>query len=199
MITTYNATTRTPCFFTRGAARLNPDQNIYMHQAARMTSSAPSYFNPAVLGKHEYVDGGIFANNPSLHALLQVGKNTNFQNINLVSLGTGSHRPLTANRYQDYGLFHWFRKKSVIFESTSDAAHKHVKDILPVGNYTRIQTNLKKEISLDGVDKANIQRLKKAGNECIKENNDLINKVCDSLLKSHSNNFSNSPIKRFTK
>ena len=69
-----------------------------MWEVARRTSAAPFYFTP----KDNYVDGGLLANNPSLHALTTIQTHLRSEGDSrgvslVVSVGTG------MNPAREYG------------------------------------------------------------------------------------------------
>ena len=73
-----------------------------LRDVCRATFAAPTFFPPATVNKHQYLDGGIFVNNPTMlaitHALEfrehfeQRGRDhiKDLRNLVVVSLGTGS-------------------------------------------------------------------------------------------------------------
>ena len=70
-------------------------------EAARATSAAPTYFQPANIDGHWFVDGGLVANDPSMAALTEAAALFGgTENINmLLSVGSG-HResvPIDVN------------------------------------------------------------------------------------------------------
>lgn len=74
LVTSYDIEQRKPFYFLSREARMKPDtENFLMRDIARSTSAAPTYFEPhwmpwAENGHLTLVDGGVFANNPSVLA-----------------------------------------------------------------------------------------------------------------------------------
>jgi len=77
LITTYDINSGRPYYFSSRIARLklnegNKEENILMRDVARSTSAAPTFFAPNIVNdsnsKMAFVDGGVFANNPSVLA-----------------------------------------------------------------------------------------------------------------------------------
>jgi uncharacterized protein len=108
VIPTYNTEQRRTFFFSKQKADINGKRsNFYVKDVCRATSAAPTVFEVARIEslsrvKFSMIDGGIFANNPSLCALAEVRKakeSPRVENILLVSLGTGSVR--TPYYYDD--------------------------------------------------------------------------------------------------
>lgn len=88
---------------------------LYMHDIARGATAAPSYLPPARFavplhvsskGYIAAVDGGLFANNPSLEALSTAGSEDN--GVLLLSLGTGTNlKRYSFENVWGWGLFGW--------------------------------------------------------------------------------------------
>ncbi|PWJ38640.1 patatin-like phospholipase family protein [Sediminitomix flava] len=124
LITTYNMDTKTAFFFTSHCDTEYRD--FYVRDAARSTSSAPTYFNPpkiknlAPKASMEYLmnlDGSVFATNPSMCAYAEARK-TNFQDrginqptasqISILSLGTGAGFDLIGKeKSNQWNLLKW--------------------------------------------------------------------------------------------
>jgi patatin-like phospholipase/acyl hydrolase len=74
LITSYDIEQRKPFYFLSRLAKINPEaENFLLRDIARSTSAAPTYFQPNALPWSEsnrlaLVDGGVFANNPSMLA-----------------------------------------------------------------------------------------------------------------------------------
>jgi uncharacterized protein len=72
LITTYAPDEEKPFYFSSRLAKTNENENILLREIARSTSAAPTYFKPSKVrhGKktQAFVDGGVFANNPSILA-----------------------------------------------------------------------------------------------------------------------------------
>lgn len=86
------------------------DGNVLAYKVGLYTSAAPSYF-PSVDG---YIDGGVFANNPSMCALAQTqdprsGMPANLSDILLLSIGTGKSKHLIEGSRNDWGYVQWMR------------------------------------------------------------------------------------------
>ena len=72
------------------------DKDIKIADAVLASCSAPTYFNPIVVKEYLLADGGLWANNPSMAALIEAtGKmKTPVEKVRLLSIGTG-----IGNRY----------------------------------------------------------------------------------------------------
>lgn len=74
LVTSYDIERRKPFYFLSRLAKTNPaEENFRLRDVARSTSAAPTYFEPNPLPWTQesilaLVDGGVFANNPSMLA-----------------------------------------------------------------------------------------------------------------------------------
>jgi hypothetical protein len=64
-------------------------RGITLAQALLATSAAPGYLPPIRIGEHEFVDGGMVANNPMEIAILEALRLWPGRRLSVVSLGTG--------------------------------------------------------------------------------------------------------------
>jgi hypothetical protein len=110
---------------------------------ARATSAAPTYFPPALIQNRAgqsfgMIDGGVFANNPAMCALVSAYKLfPQIKKFMLVSLGTGSlERPIPYAEAKNWGLVHWARPiLNVLFDGNSDTTSYEVDQILGASHY----------------------------------------------------------------
>src|SRR5690606_25818751 len=115
IITAYNIELRKNHLFRQQKAITHGDsRDFYLRDVCRATSAAPTFFSVAEIfslanTRYVLVDGGLFAHNPSIAALLEVLKtfNTfNISDVHILSLGTG----ITKNAYN----YEDFKKKRAI-------------------------------------------------------------------------------------
>jgi predicted acylesterase/phospholipase RssA len=96
------------------------------------TSAAPTYF-PTVDG---YVDGGVFANNPSMCALAQsqdarIGRTPALGDVVLLSVGTGSSLLYVKGARHDWGYAQWAQALlGVMFDGTIGIADYQCRQLL---------------------------------------------------------------------
>ncbi|WP_432477221.1 patatin-like phospholipase family protein [Nocardioides sp. GXQ0305] len=97
-VTTFDRLTSLPVVLSTRDARVDPAFDLPLRTAARATSAAPTFFPPLVIewaGKErEFVDGGVWANNPAGVAVSESIALTSERklvgsSVLLVSLGTG--------------------------------------------------------------------------------------------------------------
>lgn len=67
------------------------DKNVLVREAVMASCSAPTFFNPLKVGEYLLADGGLWANNPSLAAVIDAQRRLNIPmtDIQIFSLGTG--------------------------------------------------------------------------------------------------------------
>jgi uncharacterized protein len=106
---------------------------------ALYTSAAPTYF-PTVDG---YVDGGVFAPNPSMCALAQTQdtrtkENVDLSDVRLLSLGTGQSLLHVEGTNLDWGYAQWAKPLvDILMDGVSGIAHFQCKQILR-NRYSRL-------------------------------------------------------------
>jgi hypothetical protein len=119
LITAYDIEKRQAVFITNSDA---DHSKIRFWQAARGSSAAPTYFEPALvedLGTKAnqttqslaLIDGGVFANDPSLAAYVEASKMGWLKpgdTLTVLSLGTGSaSRKIPYNEAKNWGALGW--------------------------------------------------------------------------------------------
>jgi patatin-like phospholipase/acyl hydrolase len=108
------------------------DAGTLAYKAALYTTAAPSFF-PSVDG---YVDGGVFANNPSMCALAQTQDNRNtvcppLAEVVLLSVGTGTPLTYIKGKSLNWGLAQWVKPLiSVMMDGVGGIADYQCKQIL---------------------------------------------------------------------
>jgi patatin-like phospholipase/acyl hydrolase len=115
---TYDITGRRAVFMAGGPTykQQAPDEPWYlMRESARATSAAPTYFEPARIGiggttgTLSLVDGGVFANDPGMCALVEAIKfGWPLDQIEMLSIGTGSqNRPYSYFKVRNWSRLDW--------------------------------------------------------------------------------------------
>ena len=141
---------RAPYFFKSWKARgvdLDPGEkseelDFRLRDIARATSAAPTYFPPASIKNRAdqsfgMIDGGVFANNPAMCALVAAYKLFPGKKFMMVSLATGSlERPIPYDEAKNWGLVHWARPiLNVLFDGNADTTSYEVNQILGASYY----------------------------------------------------------------
>ncbi|HWY61689.1 MAG TPA: patatin-like phospholipase family protein [Rhizomicrobium sp.] len=195
--------TRMPMFFKSWKARgqgLNQgqqadDYNFRLRDIARATSAAPTYFPPAQVYNSSgdafgAVDGGVFANNPSLCALAAAYQMYPGAKFTLVSLGTGSlERPVPYAHARGWGTLQWLHPiLSVLMDGNADTVTYQCDQVLGARHF-RFETTLGTDPSspiavnedFDDASPDNIARLERLAAAFISANDKKIDQVCALL------------------
>jgi len=159
MVSAYDIQAREPFFFMSWRA---PDDAVPMRRAARASTAAPTYFEPArvaVGGRQRVlVDGGVFANNPAVSAYAEARRRYPDEEIRVVSLGTGtSTEPIAYDESREWGKLGWAVETiDIVFDGSSDAADYQLRHILG-DRFERFQGPL--EAANDAMDDASAENL----------------------------------------
>lgn len=197
LISAYEIGLAKPFFFKSRHAKnpLKENYDFLMWQVARSTSAAPTYFEPARItvngsgaaGDYTFVDGGVYANNPSMCAFAEAKVMFgNAADIMLLSLGTGeSARTISFKDAKDWGLVQWAKPiLDIVFDGVSDTVDYQINQLLNNNRYYRMQTNLAQTgKGMDDAGKENINELKHLGQSIIEEwqKNGKLEKLCRQL------------------
>jgi predicted acylesterase/phospholipase RssA len=143
--------TRAPLFFRSWQAAgedLPPgasatEYDFLLRDVARATSSAPTYFEPAAIQntageRFGMIDGGVFANNPAMCALVAAWRRYGHQHqFIVVSLGNGFlQRPIPLVRAKSWGKIGWLEPiLSVLMDGTSDTVTFQTQEVLGANHH----------------------------------------------------------------
>jgi len=204
MVTAYDLRSRKPYFFKSWKARGNhlkpnetgEERDFYLYEAARATSAAPTYFEPAELNKTEQilplVDGGVFANNPTMCALASARKiYPNPSRYLIVSLGTGeTQREIPYMEAKDWGLIQWARPLLyVLFDGVADAVHYQMSQEFTSRDYFRFQIDLSSDFDdenapnddMDDARPENIRKLEQVAQDLIRRQRKDLDRLVNQL------------------
>jgi len=153
IITTYNMQTKSSFFFN--SIEDEVDREFYVRDVLRSTSAAPTYFPPAFIQNQKNlsseminIDGGVFANNPSLcayaecrdtHLKLLKRETSDAENRNpqgkdmiMISIGTGGGRfqlPDTK-KSNKWGLLKWAQNiPDIMMDGSIDTVDYQMKQL----------------------------------------------------------------------
>jgi predicted acylesterase/phospholipase RssA len=124
-------------FRTPHHERLKRDHRVEVWRVAMATTAAPTYFAAFRGVDHiPLVDGGVWANNPTMVALVEAGGTMSvpLRGIKVLSLGTTQPVKRGGRRLEAGGLWHWARPSSEVFLrgqalcATNQARHLLGKD-----------------------------------------------------------------------
>lgn len=186
IVPAYEIERRVPFFFKSRRARENDDYDYFVRDVARATSAAPTYFEPHRIDAgddyYSLVDGGVFANNPTMCAIAEAltvtrqaaaeDGDTDDRALDLVvaSLGTGEHtRRIPHDEAVGYGLVQWApRLLSIMMDGNSDTVRYQAEQAVPDGRHFRFQVRL--DAASDDMDNAgprNVRNLRLLGEELV--------------------------------
>lgn len=145
LVPAYEIERRLPYFFKSWHARGEPpvenekpgQRDFLARDVARATSAALTYFQPAKVKSmadetYAFIDGGVFANNPGMAALVAARwLYPQAEAFEILSLGTGTmERPIRYADAKNWGLVGWARPViSVMMGGNSATVHYQLREI----------------------------------------------------------------------
>ncbi len=126
------------------------DGDVLALDAALRTSAAPTYF-PSYQG---YIDGGVVANNPSMCAVAKAVKaGIAFEDIVVLSIGTGQSPERIPDERHDWGLSQWSRRiVPLVLGGGVGIADYQCAELLGE-RYMRLDVALEEPIALDAIER----------------------------------------------
>ena len=182
--------------------------DYYVKDVIRGSTSIPAYFSPAHfkvgIEENTLVDGGVFANNPSMvsyiEAIKEVGKQKGKgrrkspHNILVISMGTGmsKRKPYPYKKSKKWGMVKWvFPILDILLAGSSDVVDYEMERLFQAynasDNYIRINPPLHYSTAPStDASKENITNLLRDSAAYIKENqtflDDLAQRICDTCV-----------------
>lgn len=210
LITAYEIFQRKTIFFNQVDTSKTNTRNYLMHDIARSTSAAPTYFGPANIhstyGAPLYlVDGGLFANNPAMCAYAEA-RTSKFKEILkredkpdfpgatemiMVSIGTGSHGdPYVYSKASKWGIIGWMRPLiDILMSGNSETVHYELSQMFGavnpanLDNYFRLEPTVgTAQNAMDLATPENMYALEEAGKTFVSINVDRIDKIIELLI-----------------
>lgn len=210
IVTAYNIELRKTHFFRQQTAIARGDpRDFYLRDVCRATSAAPTYFSVAEIRsmsgtRYPLLDGGVFAPNPSMSALVEVTRAFNQTKINdifILSLGTGRSR-----KAYDYEHFKKSRAVSIgpalidiMMSGAAESSDFFLQQLYRSAGreeqYLRVEPKNLHSIQeeLDAASPSNIQRLIALGDRMVSENDELLNQLVARLVKERDDSQPKSP------
>ncbi len=161
------------------------DKDIKIAEAIIATTAAPTYFPHRQIGENAYVDGGVWASDPSLLAVAEAIRIQQFSkrldpkepivtnDIHLLSVGTGRSEFSLSPPGADAGLLFWANKiAEVMGAAQSQGVHLPLKFFLG-DRYRHVNFKMTEKWGLDAVE--NIPKLFEVGERRAAETFDTIN------------------------
>ena len=143
-------------FRTPHAERLRRDYVVRAWQAALATSAAPTYF-PAcrAVDGMRLIDGGVWANNPALVAVIEAHGtlNISLERVRLLSIGTYEGVARRPAFLDAGGALPWAPKVAdVLLRASSIAVNNQVRFLIGKDDLTRLDPRVPaKDCTIDGV------------------------------------------------
>jgi uncharacterized protein len=118
-------------------------------EIARATSAAPTYFPPAAIHNKAgqaftMIDGGVFANNPTICAMVEAYHLYHSTEFLIVSLGTGMMpSQIDANAAASWGDIAWASPIiSILMDGNAQTVAFEIDELLGEDQYTRLDVSL---------------------------------------------------------
>ncbi len=161
IIPSVNLTNGTPHVFRSRHLPIGvTDENIKISDAIIASTAAPTYFPHRQIGENAYVDGGMWASDPSMLAIAEamqiqhlceqknLEQKFTTEDIALLSVGTGSAQFSMAPPGADAGILYWApRASEVMLNSQSQGIHLPLKFFLG-DRYRHVNFRLKEKWGL---------------------------------------------------
>jgi len=193
LVVAYDIQVRAPHIFKSRDEKKKKKEQFLMTEVARATSAAPTYFKPFKPKTRDVatlIDGGVFANNPTLCGYVEAKTyHPQAKDFLVVSLGTGDvNKSLPYNSVKGWGLVEWARPiLDVVFDGVSANVHDLMNLLLPFQDnaptYYRFQVKLDagKEF-MDNASKNNIESLKVYAKQMLNDRKRDLEALCKQLV-----------------
>ncbi|MFI7167364.1 CBASS cGAMP-activated phospholipase [Rhodococcus erythropolis] len=143
-------------FKTPHHSRLRRDWRVPMVEVAMATSAAPTYFPAANVDNHRLIDGGVWANNPSVIAIAEAVSmlDTPLTAIRVLNIGTMDAVDNHSKKLDRGGLAVWAtRVAPVLLAASSRGGQGTAEHLVGTGNYQRFDARVPGGLySLDRID-----------------------------------------------
>ncbi|MBK6877449.1 MAG: patatin-like phospholipase family protein [Ignavibacteria bacterium] len=210
LVTSYEIQKGKPFYFSSRLARNDNAEDFSMKEVCRSTSAAPVYFEPSVVKFTEasnlaLVDGGVFANNPSILAyseakeLWKIRTGKGFEPVVrpddddlpffMLSIGTGfCLKTIPLIEAKEWRAVNWGKFLTDIFmRSVTESTDFTMAHLLPSYvdgsfRYKRLNISIPEENSkMDDVSEENLEKLCEISDDYVKKNEKELLKICDTL------------------
>ncbi len=189
LITSYDLLARDVVIWSRYDARVNDAANVPFWMAARSTTAAPTYFDPARIvdgneGDRSFIDGVMAANNPSMCAYAHSIKVSPTRKPFLVSIGTGiSDHPNKRKTDLNWGAAHWAKEiLHVLIEGSSEVVDWQLREIIGRSRYRRIQGHLEyANEAIDDTTNRNLEALHVDAENWVRIYDRELDSICEVL------------------
>lgn len=139
------------------------DKSVYIRDAILASCSAPTFFNPHTVSNYLLSDGGLWANNPSLVAVIDAQRRlgVNIKDIKILSLGAGisnvfySQKNICLSKLFGWGfLTRWKRERLIemILNLQSETADNMLSLLLDECQIMRINFESDRRLPIDDIE-----------------------------------------------
>lgn len=200
LITAYDIEKRCTKFFTQHDAKQIRKQDYYVRDVARATSAAPTYFEAERIKSltndpYPLIDGGVFANNPTLCAYAEVrhkfDKKPTAKDMAILSIGTGCiEKQYSYSKAKNWGAIEWIRPLiDIMMSGVSETVDYQLSQIYDaVGHpeqYLRVNSNLRNaKPEMDDALSENLLALQQDGARIAEEFNNKLDSFASLLVSS---------------
>lgn len=200
LITAYDTERRKTIFFNTVSSKKSSERDFLLKDAVLASAAAPTYFPPAFiksksLKENCLIDGGVFANNPSMCALVESMKLPNchdMKEILLLSVSNVSSKSTYEYRkVRHWGLLHWaIPILDILMDANEETVDYQMNKIFEGmnlrDNYIRIEKREKNNTSglpkMDDASLNSINRLIDIAKELIEEEEENLEKLAHKLI-----------------
>ncbi|OFY41663.1 MAG: hypothetical protein A2X18_10040 [Bacteroidetes bacterium GWF2_40_14] len=188
LVTAYDLSTRKALLFSKkNVSKYGTMADYKLCDVVRSTSAAPSYFSPARIfardnSSRHLVDGGVYANNPTMCALVEAVKlwpDEGISNYIMVSVGTGKViKPYFWEKTHKYGYLNWLEPIiDILTASVAETVDFQLQQLFSASGvperYIRVEPPLlTADTRMDNASAKNIRALQNAAQYYIDHNSD---------------------------
>lgn len=146
-------------FKSKYSDEFSRDSDVLLKDAVLASCSAPTFFDPTTVNKYLLADGGLWANNPSLAAVIDAQKRLGkkIEDIRVLSLGTGNSKTCYGvTEARCWGIFNGWKKEKFIdflMSLQTQATDNYLKLLLKDNQYLRISFESDNPLSTDDCSK----------------------------------------------
>ncbi|MBN1929688.1 MAG: patatin-like phospholipase family protein [Chlorobiaceae bacterium] len=200
LITAYDITRRQAHFFNKADTRGHRNEkDFYVRDVARSTSAAPTYFEPSKImamdrSVYPLIDGGVFANNPTMCACVEafeMNHELRLDDLKILSIGTGTTvKPYHYSEVKNWGKVAWISPiLNIMMSGVSETVDFQMKSLFRcagcAGQYLRLEVDLGEFPDVDGAmdnaSETNMDALQRAAEKFAKR--DEISAKLDAFAK----------------
>lgn len=153
-IPTYDMFNNEAVFFKSRHAVQDKASDALLYDVCRATSAAPTYFPPYDISyenkQRTFIDGGVFMNNPTVGAVIEISKyhtdpiynrpDLQFEDICVLSLGTGHYTAqISPDKVNNWGELDWAKPISdIMMQAVSQSIVYEADELLSDGQFLNL-------------------------------------------------------------